>query len=126
MKQIISTTEAPAAVGPYSQATAAGGFIFCSGQIPLNPASGEMENSDIATATRRVLTNLKAVLDAAGVGLQDVVKTSVFLSDMKDFAAMNEVYGEYFAEKPPARACVAPAALPKGSLVEIEAVAFKG
>jgi len=126
MKEIITSAEAPAAVGPYSQATVAGGFIFCSGQIPLNPVTGEMENSDVATATRRVLSNLAAVLKAAGVGFQDVVKTSVFLSDMKDFAAMNGVYGEYFAENPPARACVAPAALPKGALVEIEAVAFKG
>jgi 2-iminobutanoate/2-iminopropanoate deaminase len=126
MKKIITSSQAPAAVGPYSQATAAGGFIFCSGQIPLNPETGEMENSDVAAATRRVLTNLKAVLNEAGADFQDVVKTSVFLSDMKDFAAMNAVYGEFFLENPPARACVAPAALPKGALVEIEAIAFKG
>jgi 2-iminobutanoate/2-iminopropanoate deaminase len=126
MKKIITSSQAPAAVGPYSQATVAGGFIFCSGQIPLNPETGEMEDSDVAAATRRVLTNLKAVLNEAGADFQDVVKTSVFLSDMKDFAAMNAVYGEFFPENPPARACVAPAALPKGALVEIEAIAFKG
>ncbi len=122
-KRIISSKEAPAAVGPYSQAVEINGFLFCSGQIPIDPATGEMVTSDTASATDMVLRNLKAVLAAAGLEMSDVIKTTVFLADMNDFGAMNEVYARYFSEAPPARACVQAAKLPKGSLVEIEAIA---
>ncbi len=122
-KRIISSKEAPAAVGPYSQAVEINGFLFCSGQIPIDTATGEMVTSNTAAATETVLKNLKAVLSAAGLEMSDVVKTTVFLADMNDFAAMNEVYARYFSEVPPARACVQAAKLPKGALVEIEAVA---
>jgi len=122
-KRIISNKEAPAAVGPYSQAVEINGFLFCSGQIPIDPATGEMVTSDTVSATDMVLRNLKAVLAAAGLEMSDVIKTTVFLADMNDFAAMNEVYARYFSEAPPARACVQAAKLPKGSLVEIEAIA---
>ena len=125
-KKIITSAHAPAAVGPYSQAVEAGGFVFCSGQIPLDPKTGEMVAGGIAAATERVILNLQAVLAEAGAGLRDVVKTTVFLSDINDFAAMNEVYARFFGESLPARATVQAAKLPKGSLVEIEAVAFKG
>ncbi|HOO57378.1 MAG TPA: RidA family protein [bacterium] len=121
--EIISTDKAPAAIGPYSQAVRANGFVFCSGQIPIDPATGELVNGDAASATERVLENLKAVLEAAGLGFGNIVKTTVFLSDMKDFAAMNEVYARYFTDAPPARAAVQAARLPKDVLVEIEAVA---
>jgi 2-iminobutanoate/2-iminopropanoate deaminase len=124
-KKIISSNEAPAAVGPYSQAIEANGFVFCSGQIPIDPRTGEMVSSNTAAATEVVISNLKAVLAAAGLGLKDVVKTSVFLADMNDFAEMNEVYGRHFSDSPPARACVQAAKLPKGALVEIEAIAAK-
>ena len=123
-KKIISTAEAPEAVGPYSQAVAAGGFVFCSGQIPLDPATGEMVADSVSAATERVLLNLKAVLAAAGLGLSNVVKTTVYLKDMSDFSAMNEVYARFFGSEPPARACVEAARLPKDSLVEVEAVAL--
>ena len=121
--EIISTDKAPAAIGPYSQAVRANGFVFCSGQIPIDPVTGELVNGDAASATERVLENLKAVLEAAGLGFGNIVKTTVFLSDMKDFAAMNEVYARYFTDAPPARAAVQAARLPKDVLVEIEAVA---
>jgi 2-iminobutanoate/2-iminopropanoate deaminase len=123
-KQIIATPLAPAAIGPYSQAILAGGFVFCSGQIPLDPATGQLIDGDVAAQTHRVLKNLKAVLEAAGSSLPKVVKTTVFLRDMGDFAAMNAVYGEYFTADPPARATVQAARLPKDVAVEIECVAL--
>jgi 2-iminobutanoate/2-iminopropanoate deaminase len=123
-KKIIATKSAPEAIGPYSQAVEAGGFLFCSGQIPLNPATGEMVASSVADATRQVLENLKAVLAEAGLDMKNVVKTTVFLNDMNSFAEMNGVYAEYFSEQPPARATVQAARLPKDALVEIEAVAL--
>jgi 2-iminobutanoate/2-iminopropanoate deaminase len=122
-KQIIATPSAPAAIGPYSQAILAGGFVFCSGQIPLDPATGQLVEGDVGAQTHRVLQNLKAVLEAAGSSLPKVVKTTVFLRDMGDFAAMNTVYGEYFKTDPPARATVQAARLPKDVAVEIECVA---
>lgn len=123
-KRIVSTPNAPAAIGPYSQAILAGGFVFCSGQIPLDPASGQLVEGDVGVQTHRVLQNLAAVLDAAGSSLRKVVKTTVFLRDMGDFAAMNAVYGEYFTDEPPARATVQAARLPKDVAVEIECVAL--
>lgn len=121
--EIVSTPNAPAAIGPYSQATRAGGLVFCSGQIPLRP-DGSLVTSDVGAETRQALENLKAVLTAAGAGLQQVVKTTVYLRTMDDFPAMNDVYKEFFPERPPARATVAVAGLPRGARVEIEATAF--
>ena len=126
MKRTVSTPSAPAAIGPYSQAVVAGGFVFCSGQIPLDPATGALVEGDIGVQTRRVLENLKAVLEAAGSGIDRVVKTTVFLADLADFQEMNAVYAEYFGGDPPARAAVQVAALPKGARIEIEAVALGG
>ncbi|MEA2173329.1 MAG: 2-iminobutanoate/2-iminopropanoate deaminase [Blastocatellia bacterium] len=124
MKQIIKTSDAPAAIGPYSQAVRAGDFVFASGQIPIDPRTGEFAPGGIAEQTEQVLRNLSAVLKAAGGGLEDVVKTTVFLADMNDFAAMNEVYGRYFSEgAPPARATVQAARLPRDARVEIEVIA---
>jgi len=120
--EIITTANAPAAIGPYSQAISINGLVYTSGQIPLVPSSGEMVAGGIKEQTRQVIENLTAVLTAAGSGLSHVVKTTCFLTDMAHFAEFNEVYAEYFTEKP-ARSCVAVLALPKGSLVEIEAVA---
>ncbi len=120
----IETEKAPKAIGPYSQATEVGGFIFTSGQIPLDPVSGEKVGENIGEQTHRVCKNLSAVLEKAGSSLEKVVKTTCFLSDMADFAAFNEVYSEYFVSKP-ARSCVAVKALPKGVLVEIEVIAEK-
>ena len=117
---IIHTDDAPAAIGPYSQAVAVGGFVFCSGQIPIDPATGELKLGDIPSQTHLVLTNLRAVLEAAGASMSSVIKTTVFLSDMGHFAAMNEVYAEHFGDHRPARAAVAAAGLPKGVDVEIE------
>ena len=115
---------APQAIGPYSQAIAAGGVLYCSGQIPLDPATGELVAGDIKTQTRRVLENLRAVLAAGGAGFQDVAKVSVFLTDLAFFAQVNEVYAEYFSEgAPPARSTFAVKALPRGADVEIEAIA---
>ena len=124
-KVIIATKNAPQAIGPYSQAVEANGFLFLSGQIPLNPATGEMVTSSVADATRQVIENLKAVLAEAGLGLKNVVKTTVFIKDMNDFVEMNGIYAQYFSEQPPARATVQAMRLPKDALVEIEAVAFK-
>ena len=123
-KRIITTDQAAAAVGPYSQAVAAGPFVFISGQIPLNP-QGQMAQGDIVVQTVQVIENLKAVLGAAGLSLADVVKTTVFLADMADFAEMNRVYAEFFPENPPARSTFQVAALPRNASVEIEAVAFR-
>ena len=122
MKQIVRTAAAPAAVGPYSQAVAANGFVFASGQIPLD-ASGQLVAGDVQTQTGQVLRNLAAVLEAAGSALDQVVKTTVYLKDMNDFAAMNEVYARYFTSNQPARATVEVARLPKDVRVEIEAIA---
>lgn len=123
MKEIISTENAPGAIGPYSQAVKAGNLLFCSGQIPIDPATGEFVSDDISEQTEQVLINLKAVLAAAGAGIDSVVKTTVFLKDMSYFAAMNEVYARHFGETRPARATVAAAGLPKDALVEIECIA---
>ncbi|MFO8172673.1 MAG: RidA family protein [Gemmatimonadota bacterium] len=118
----ISTDQAPGAIGPYSQAVAVDGWMFCSGQIPMDPASGELVGGDIAPQTDRVLKNLTAVLEAAGASLSNVVKTTVFLEDMADFAGMNEVYARHFGDHKPARAAVAVRTLPKNVKVEIEAI----
>ena len=126
MREIVKTEGAPAAIGPYSQAVRAGGFVFASGQIPLDPATGQFVEGGVSEQTEQVLRNLRAVLEAAGTGLDRVVKTTVFLADMDDFAAMNEVYGRYFAEDPPARATVQAARLPRDARVEIEVVALAG
>lgn len=122
--KIISTDQAPAAIGPYSQAVQAAGLVFCSGQIPLDPASGELVSGDIRLETRQVMENLRGVLQAAGCGFGQVVRTTIYLVDMADFPAVNEVYGEFFPAVKPARATVAVAALPKGARVEIDAVAL--
>jgi len=122
--EIISTKEAPAAIGPYSQAIVSGNLIYTSGQIPINPASGNIEASDIAAQTEQVIKNLKAVLEASGSSLEKVVKTTCFLQHIQDFAIFNSVYEKYFTVKP-ARSCVEVAALPKGALVEIEVIAEK-
>lgn len=123
MKDIINTDKAPKAIGPYSQAVAAGGFLFSSGQIPINPATGQIEVTDASNQARQVLENLKAVLEAYGLSFSSVVKTTVFIRNMDDFASINAIYGEYFKEPYPARSCVEVARLPKDVLVEIEAVA---
>jgi 2-iminobutanoate/2-iminopropanoate deaminase len=124
MKDIIQTDSAPSAIGPYSQAIKAGGFLFASGQIPIDPKSGAFVSGGIAEQTEQVLKNLSAVLEAAGSGLDRVVKTTVFLADMDEFGAMNEVYGKYFSSRPPARATVEAARLPRDARVEIEAIAL--
>jgi 2-iminobutanoate/2-iminopropanoate deaminase len=121
--KIISTPNAPAAIGPYSQAVVSNGFAFLSGQIPLDPAAGKIVDGDIAAQTERVLENLKAVLEACGTSLTKVVKTTVYLKDMGEFARMNEVYARYFAENPPARATVEAARLPRDVRVEIDCIA---
>ena len=123
MRKTVRTDKAPAAIGPYSQAVRSGGFLFCSGQIPLDPESGKLVEGGIEAQTERVLMNLEAVLAAGGATLAAVVKTTVFLADLADFPAMNAVYGRYFPEDPPARATVQAARLPAGARVEIEAVA---
>ena len=124
MKEIISTENAPGAIGPYSQAVKAGNMIFCSGQIPINPTTGEFVSDDVAEQTEQVLQNLNAVLEAAGGNLNNVVKTTVFLADMNDFVAMNEVYARFFSENKPARATVQAARLPKDARVEIDCIAI--
>ena len=124
MRERIQTDNAPAAIGPYSQAIKAGGFVFVSGQIPIDPQTGQFVAGGIAEQTERVFKNLQAVLEAAGSSLDQVVKTTVFLADMKEFSAMNEVYAKFFSEPPPARATVAAAGLPRDARVEIEVVAL--
>jgi 2-iminobutanoate/2-iminopropanoate deaminase len=126
MKEIITTDKAPGAIGPYSQAIKAGGFVFCSGQIPIDPATGNFVSEAIGEQTEQVLKNMSAVLEAAGSSLNDVVKTTVFLADMNDFAEMNEIYGRYFSDNKPARATVEAARLPRDARVEIECVALVG
>jgi 2-iminobutanoate/2-iminopropanoate deaminase len=123
MNEVISTNDAPGAIGPYSQAIKAGGLVFCSGQIPIDTATGEFVPGGVAEQTEQVLKNLSAVLEAAGASLESVVKTTVFLADMNDFAAMNEIYGRYFSSNKPARATVQAARLPRDAHVEIECVA---
>ena len=122
-RNIISAKNAPTAIGPYSQAVAAGDLIFISGQIPLDPATGRIVEGGIEAQTERVMANLGAVLEAAGLGFENVVKTTIYLADMADFPALNEVYGRSFPKNPPARATVQVAALPKGARIEIDAVA---
>jgi len=126
MKEIIATQDAPQAIGPYSQAVRVGNLVFASGQIPLDPATKEFVPGGIAEQTEQVLKNLKAVFAAAGVGMDQIVKTTVFLADMNDFNAMNDVYGKYFEQNPPARATVQAARLPRDAKVEIEAIAVTG
>ncbi|MDQ5845007.1 MAG: RidA family protein [Acidobacteriota bacterium] len=126
MKEIVQTEHAPQAIGPYSQAVKVNGLVFASGQIPIDPGTGQFVEGGIKEQTEQVLKNLSAVLHAAGSGLNRVVKTTVFLADMQEFAAMNEVYGRFFAEEPPARATVEAARLPRDARVEIEAIALAG
>lgn len=121
--QTVHTDRAPRAIGPYSQAVTVDGWVFCSGQIALDPATGEIVSGDVSAQTERVMANLAAVLDAAGASLATVVKTTVFLSNMADFAAMNDVYAKHFGDHRPARATVAAAGLPRGVAVEIECTA---
>ena len=123
-KQIISTKNAPAAIGPYSQAVKVGNLLFTSGQMPVDPKTGVMVVDDIKKATETSLENIKAILKEAGTNLDRVIKTTVFIKDMNDFAAMNEVYGKYFVAKQPARSCVEVARLPKDCRVEIEVIAL--
>ena len=123
MKEIISTENAPGAIGPYSQAIKTGGMIYCSGQIPIDPITGEFVSNDVGEQTEQVLKNLDAVLRAGGSTLGDVVKTTVFLADMGDFAAMNDVYARFFTDNKPARATVQAARLPRDARVEIECIA---
>jgi len=124
MKEIISTSNAPAAIGPYSQAIKAGNLLFISGQVPLDPATGAVVEGDITVQTRRVLDNVKAILTEAGADFSNVVKTTVFLRDMNDFVPMNRVYAEYYPENCPARSAVQVARLPKDVSVEIETIAY--
>ena len=126
MKTAISTPDAPGAIGPYSQAIRAGDFLFVSGQIPLDPASGTLIDGGVTNQTRRVLENLGAILTAAGVSFDRVVKTTVYLADMTEFAAMNEVYAEFFPQPAPARATIQAAALPRNVRVEIDLIAYIG
>jgi 2-iminobutanoate/2-iminopropanoate deaminase len=123
MKKIISTSEAPAAIGPYSQAVRVGSTIYCAGQIPLDPKSGQIVSGDAAMQTQQVLDNVAAILKAEGVSFENVVKTTVFLTDLADFQAVNQIYGSYFKNQPPARSTVQVSALPKGANVEIEVIA---
>ena len=123
MKKIISTSEAPAALGPYSQAVRVGSTIYCAGQIPLDPKTGEIVSGGIEAQTRRVMDNITAVLKAEGLSCDNVVKTTIFLADLADFQKVNEIYGSYFKQAPPARSTVQVAALPKGARVEIETIA---
>ena len=124
MRDVISTNHAPQAIGPYSQAIRAGGFVFTSGQVAIDPATQQVIAGDVAAQTERVLNNLKAILEASGSRIEKVVRCTVFLKNMSDFAAMNEVYGRYFKQAPPARSTVEVARLPKDVLVEIDAIAL--
>lgn len=123
MKQTIHTHQSPAAIGPYSQAIRAGNLVFCSGQLPISPQTGQLLTGSIAEQTEQVMQNVRAILTAAGASLSDVVKTTIFLADMNDFAAVNETYGKFFPVDPPARSTVQVARLPKDARVEIEVVA---
>lgn len=123
-REVINTKNAPGAIGPYSQGIIVGDFVYTSGQIPINPATGVME-TDIKLATKQSMENVKAILEAAGTSLENVVKTGIFLKDLNDFAVVNEIYGTYFSENPPARSCVQVAKLPKDAVIEIEAIATK-
>jgi len=124
MKEVVSTKDAPQAIGPYSQAIKANGFVFVSGQIPIDPATGNLLEGDVRVQSERVLQNLRAILAAAGSSLERVVKTTVFLKNMSDFAAMNEVYAKFFAGQQPARSTVEAAQLPRNVLVEIDVIAL--
>jgi 2-iminobutanoate/2-iminopropanoate deaminase len=123
-KKIISTKNAPAAIGPYSQAVVAGNLIFTSGQLPIDPANGQLINDDVKKAAERSMENIKAIIEAADSSLDKVIKTVIYLKDMNDFAAVNEVYSRYFKSNEPARSCVQVAKLPKDGLLEIEAIAI--
>jgi 2-iminobutanoate/2-iminopropanoate deaminase len=125
MNKAINTEKAPKAIGPYSQAIEAGGMVFASGQLPIDAATGEFAPGGVKEQTRQSLTNAKAILEEAGTDLAHVVKTTVFLADMADFGAMNEVYSEFFSQPFPARSAIAVKALPKGALVEVECIAVK-
>jgi len=125
MKKIVNTNNAPAPIGPYNQAVNAGGFLFVSGQIPMNPSTGEIISSDIKAEAKQVMENISAILSEAGVGFGDVVKTTIFLTDMQSFAQVNEVYGSYFTDQFPARETVQVAGLPKNVNVEISVIAIK-
>ena len=124
MKKIVSTSDAPAAIGPYSQAVRSGSMLFCAGQIPLDPSTGQIVSEDVAEQTRRVLENIAGLLKAEHLGFAHVVKTTIFLASMGDFQTVNEVYATYFKEDPPARSTVAVAALPKNAKIEIEVIAM--
>jgi 2-iminobutanoate/2-iminopropanoate deaminase len=126
MKKVVATDKAPKAIGPYSQAVVYNGLAYLSGQIPLDPATGQLVEGDVAVQTTRVLENLKSVLEACGSGLDRVVKTTAYIKDMGEFAKMNEVYGKYFSENPPARSTVEAARLPRDVRVEIDAIAIVG
>ncbi len=126
MKEIISTDKAPGAIGPYSQAVKAGGMVYCSGQIPIDPATGEFVSEDVSEQTEQVLKNLREVLAAAGASFDNVVKTTIFLASMDDFALVNQVYGRYFSDNKPARATVQAARLPRDAKVEIDCIAVVG
>jgi len=124
-RSVVSTEHAPGAIGPYSQAIIAGDLVFCSGQLPMDPSTGQLIEGSIEEQTRRVLDNLSGLLEAAGSSLKHVVKTTIFLADMNDFAAVNGAYGEYFDNEPPARSTVQAARLPRDARVEIEAIAIR-
>ncbi len=126
MKVVVETSAAPKAIGPYSQAIKAGGFLFVSGQIPIDPETGSMAAVDVVAQTKRVMDNLGAILSAEGLGFKDLVKTTIFLTDLSDFARVNDAYAEYFESDPPARSTIQVVALPKGAKIEIEAIATLG
>lgn len=125
MKTIVLSKDAPEPIGPYSQAVSVGNLLFCSGQIPIDPKNGQVITTDVKTQTELVMKNIEAVLKAGGAGFQNVVKTTIFLTDMKDFATVNEIYGRYFPQNPPARSTVQVSGLPKGVNVEIEVLAHR-
>lgn len=125
MKQEINSQKAPAAIGPYSQAIEANGFVFISGQLPINPSTGQFPSEDVRDQTKASLENIRAILEEAGIGFDHIVKTTVYLDDIRDFGPMNEIYGQYFQAPYPARAAFAVAGLPKGAKVEIEVIAAK-